>query len=440
MLQAFNAEEAKQALQALVAQTEKKITLTKTENNELLGSFEDLNELNKVPDPKDGNNLYISASDGYTVSLSGEFDYFDNHIKSLKGDIDISRLEIVSHEDRGDRVLVASSSLREEIYENLNLENKEGDSLPTLKFGLTHDKDLGLKHFLNIYEKYNKSEKLQIDAHFISMDGSKLVDVENYTLFKEDGNTAKANDDASIRSFEIDKLVEFAKKYKISDISNLIIYGNAKKADVDWQLTNIIFEGDMSQLTNTSETHLKGIVYFKGLPYYNRTTDKGQVVEGAVRLDELSSSIKLVNDSYSILDVRNIDKEKLDAYNQDNKYIHRGIGGMYFNEQLKDRAGNNDLLYSKFTEGADGGYINNEYFGDRDRQDSFKTKGFITSKKPRTLSEFEYYGIHSKFENAAVKSYSETELDNFTHLEKSRLESDRDVKTIAKVTTLCPLC
>ena len=176
MLQAFNAEEAKQALQALVAQAEEMISVSKKENNELLGSFEDVNEPNKVADPKDGNNLYISASDEYKVSLSGEFDYFDNHIESLEGDIDISKLIIVSHEDRGDRVLVASSSLRKEIYEKLNLESKEGDALPTLKFGLTHDKDLGLKYFLDIYKKYNKSKKLKIDAHFISMDGRTLVE------------------------------------------------------------------------------------------------------------------------------------------------------------------------------------------------------------------------------------------------------------------------
>lgn len=320
---------------ALVAQVEEKISLTKEKTDELMGSFEDLNEPNKIADPKDGNNLYISASDGYTVSLSGEFDYFDNHIKSLKGTIDIGGLKIVSHLDMGDRVLVASSSLKKEIYENLNLEDKNDEnSLPTLEFGLTHDKDLGLKHFLDIYDKYNKSEKLNIDAFFGSIDGRKLVDVENYTLFENDGNTAKEHDNSSIKSFEINKLIDFAKKYNISYISNLIIYGDAREDTVNWNFSNIIFEGNMSKLKNESTRSLIGIVYFKDLPYNNITTTYGQGVDGIVKLKNLSASFILNPNDRSIIDIREVNDKDIINYNPEQLIVSR-MRGMYFNENVE---------------------------------------------------------------------------------------------------------
>ncbi|MBD5448211.1 MAG: hypothetical protein HDR32_10910 [Treponema sp.] len=454
MLQAFNAEEAKQALQALVAQAEEMISVSKKENNELLGSFEDVNEPNKVADPKDGNNLYISASDEYKVSLSGEFDYFDNHIESLEGDIDISKLIIVSHEDRGDRVLVASSSLRKEIYEKLNLESKEGDALPTLKFGLTHDKDLGLKYFLDIYKKYNKSKKLKIDAHFISMDGRTLVEgvaEDEYTLFQADGNTAKASKDRTIKSFDINELVDFADTYHISRFSNLIISGDAKEADVNWQLTNIIFEGNMSQLTNTSGTSLKGIIYFKDLPYDNTELDENKrpYLDGALKLNKWASTLKIQVGltKANVLDISNIDKNTMEKYSikQGDVFSYGGISTIYFHESIEDSARKSDKsydvsFYKKFISLSAGG-IDNEYFGTGDRQDSYRSRNRKTaaSKTPRKLSEFEYYGNNSYFEHAAVESYKD-DFSSVTPEQRDVLKGDINVKLIAKVSTICPLC
>ena len=441
-LQDTSAEGLEKMLQALVAQAEKMISVSKKEK-ELEGMYKDASTYSYI----DSKIYDISASDGYTVYLSDKFDYFNNHIGVLSGDIDIKGLEIVSEKTNpyGNKLQVPAGSLKEEIYEKFNLEGKDKESLPKLNFDLYNNDDYGLKYFLAIRDKYNNSGKLNLlnmNGIFTSMDGRKLVDVDNYTLFKDENGKeiAKTHEDPSIKSFDISKLIEFATKYNISKFSNLIIYGDAPSETVDWQLTNIIFEGDMSQLTNISETHLKGIVYFKGLPYNNRTDEKGQVVEGAVRLDELSSSIKLQNNLYSILDVRAIDKKKLNAYDQDGKYIHRGMGGMYFNVDLKDLAGNYTLLYSKFTQRSDGGYINNVYFGDSDRADGLNVNGvFPTSRKPRNLSEFEYYGNNSHYGNAAVNSY-DNDFSSVTSEQRKDLEADINVKQIAKVSAICPLC
>ncbi|MDE7140886.1 MAG: hypothetical protein K2O09_09090, partial [Treponemataceae bacterium] len=444
MLQAFNAEEAKQALQALVAQTEKKISLSKTEKK-----YSGYNGVYLWDDIE--SQVYdITANGDMNLSLDGNFKYFDNHIESLNGNIDISNITITSQVYNGVELLIPEEDLKEEIYNKLNLEGKNLESLPTLAFKLGGDKELGLKHFLEIYDTYayGKSEKFNLTASFGSMDGRTLVEgvaKDEYTLFEADGDTAKASGDGTIKSFDINELVDFADTYHISRFSNLIISGDAKQAEVNWQLTNIIFEGNMSKLTNTYALSdaLRGIVYFMKLPYDNKNVNfgEGQYMNGVVKLDELgvSTNIRLQPSIYSVIDIRKVDEDGIIAYNPSKAdHIFSQVGSVYFNENVQPLV-NGGILYSKFIQATISARIDNEYFGDKDRRNSVNSLENPASKKPRKLSEFEYYGIHSKFEHAAVESYN-GDFSGVTKNQEEKLKADINVKLIAKVSTLCPLC
>lgn len=454
---------------ALVAQVEEKISVTRKAKQYKVISGKSGIEL----DPVTGSGYEISAEKGMKVSLKEEFKYFSNHIESLSDNIDISGITISSQQDVGDIhydaiPLIPGEDLKEEIYNKLNLEGKNPESLPTLSFGIGGDKELGLKHFLDIYDKYNKSKKLDllndITATFGSMDGRTLVDgvkKENYTLFKDDGNTAKDHNDTSIRSFNIDDLVEFTNKYNISDIRNLIISGDATtEGPVDWRPTNIIFEGDVSKLKNSSERVLNGIVYFKDLPYNNKDVG-GQGINGAVKLNKLEglknfkindkSESQEMTHNKSVVDLRGINKDKMEKYNPSYEdRIFKWIGAVYFAGDVKTLA-ENDKLYTKFINYEYSEYINNEYFGDSVRKNSIgyekdNSTAFTTSKTARKLSEFEYFGNNRYYEESAKDSYKENlETNNFEGLnlldiQIERLKNSNNDKTIAKVTTLCPLC
>ena len=461
MLQAFNAEEAKQALQALVAQAEENITLTRKAKQYKVISGVSGAEL----DPVTGSGYEISAKKGMKVSLEGEFKYFSNHIESLSDNIDISGITISSQQDVGNAhydatVLIPGEDLKEEIYNKLNLKDKDPEALPTLAFGIGGDKELGLKHFLEIYDTYayGKSEKFNLTASFGSMDGRTLVEgvaEDEYTLFQADGNTAKASGDGTIKSFDINDLLYFTEKYNIGSLSNLIISGDAPSETVDWQLTNIIFEDDMSQLTNESTQDLKGIVYFKDLPYNNAVVG-GQGINGAVRLKKLENlkNFKIKEGSYhkkSVVDLREINKTEMEKYSPDYEdHIFKYIGAVYFNEEVeylvKDYTFYDRFIYSNKSE-----YINNEYFGNDVRRNSQgynkeDATSVTTSKTARKLSEFEYFGNNDYYKKSVKDSYKDNlDKDNFDGLDLldvqiERLKSNNDDKTIAKVTTFCPLC
>lgn len=431
---------------ALVAQNEGRIGLTKQTEAQVPGSFGE----EKGPSPIFDCNIYdISVlKDDFKVSLSGKFDYFYNHIGSLKGNIDISKLEIVSHIDRGDNVLVQTKLLKEEIYDKFNLKDKDANSLPTLNFGLYNGGyEFGLKHFLDIYDAFGKSDKLNITASFGSMDGRTLVEgiaPDDYTLFEADGDTAKSSNDKSIKSFNINELKSFADNYGISTFRNLIISGTPdKEMEVDWSLTNIIFEEDMSKLTNTSAS-LFGVVYFKDLPYNNTRSD-GQNLFGVLKLDKLDSNVnfKINGSKESVFDIRNIDKDELNLYNPSyEQHIFTQINSVYFSADAKDLK-KDDSLYIKFIKLTKAGYINNEYFGDGDRANGAFNEDHEpdpASKTLRKLSEFEYYGNYEQFETSAYSSYTQEEFNKLLDYQKDKLESDKDAKTIAKVNALYPLC
>ena len=255
----------------------------------------------------DGYGYEIAANGDMNIILSGKFNYFYERIESLKGNVDISELEIYSGKLKGwdNDLSVPMTDLKEKIYDKFNLSNKSIDALSKLSLGLVNDDyDYGLKHFMEIYSKYNKSEKLNINASFGEMNGRYLVDgvtPANYTLFESDGNTVKSS---NIKSVDINELIDFANQYDINTIKNIKINGTLSSAKtVDWMLTNVVFETSMANLTNSSDSYLKGVVYFKDLPY---ASTNNQSIDGVVRYDKLASSInKIVSiTSRSVIDMR----------------------------------------------------------------------------------------------------------------------------------------
>ncbi|MBD5433438.1 MAG: hypothetical protein HDR35_03945 [Treponema sp.] len=236
----------------------------------------------------------------------------------------------------------------------------------------------------------------------------------------------------------------------------MIISGNAKTNTVNWQLTNIIFEGDMSNLKNDftnpdneSALRLYGIVYFKNKPYNNSRQD-GQSVVGMLKLDKLegvsSNNFKVGfgSTSYSVLDVSGIDASVLSNYNPTNKeIISRGESthAIYFSN-LKNKTEDINKLCYKFVSKSSPGIVN-VYLGDnRDKGNHYDRYPDDTaaSRIPRTLKEFEYFGNYDKFEKSAYSSYSSTDLEELPQKEKKQLEGDKDTKQIAQNNRKCFSC
>ena len=388
---------------ALVAEVENKISI-KRKPAEYEGFLENKGTNTYTPTTiYDGYGYEISANGNMNIILSGKFNYFYEHIESLKGNVDISKLEIYSDKLKGwdDDLKLLSSSLKKEIYDKFSLNNKTIDALPKLSFGLYNDDyDYGLKDFMEIYDKYNSSEKMKIKANFsnVEFDGSKLVsNSSGYTLFSN--NTAKTSNDSSIKSITADELVKLSNKYGIHKIKNIIVSGNSSANSVNWtDLTNVIFEGDMSKLTINNIIYLNGIVYFKDLAYEN--DNNFNFVKGSLKLDKMSSAMDIngLGDGKEsfVLDISNI--SNVNDYTG-NVLIKgaRFVSAVYFNKDQKDNKGDN--LYKKIADDING-VIDNVYFGGELAEgESFNIySGKIkTSDKARTLEEFEYFGNNGTY-------------------------------------------
>ncbi|MDE7228015.1 MAG: hypothetical protein K2N31_06820, partial [Treponemataceae bacterium] len=241
---------------------------------------------------------------------------------------------------------------------------------------------------------------------------------------------------------------------EIKNIKNLIISEAAPDKTVEWNLTNIIFTDDMSELKNKSKADLKGIVYFKSYPYNNTTDVKDLNAYGIVKLDKLSYTFRRDEAYHNILDLRGVKKEDIDKYTSNN-CIAGGARFVYFSKELGDSIKNEDeaykkAFYKKFAKPNVGyGGIDSEYFGDNGvRQDSYGankdgSEG-ISSRTPRKLKEFEYYGNNDKYEISARDTFKDHDEDfqKLTTHQQNLLDQDKnsDARQIAKVTTLCPLC
>ncbi|MBD5437404.1 MAG: hypothetical protein HDR37_02325, partial [Treponema sp.] len=297
--------------------------------------------------------------------------------------------------------------------------------------------------------------------------GKEISGKSDYTLFTDD-NKAKLSTNTSIISLSADALAQMTNQLTIYNIRNMIISGNAKTNTVNWQLTNIVFEGDMSNLKNDFTNpvdnlplFLYGIVYFKDKPYYNNL-GSGQSVEGMVKLDNLQGvssnnfKVGISATSYSVLDVSGVGADFLDRYNPTGEEIISKNGrthAIYFPKDYaylkniqdeKERQEKiNELCYKFVAENKTG--IINVYLGDdRDHGNEYSHyyNEYLTaaSKTPRTLKEFEYFGNYYKFEKSAYSSYSSDEFNNLPKEEKEQLEGDKDTKQIAQNNRKCFSC
>ena len=285
------------------------------------------------------------------------------------------------------------------MYDNLKLSSKTLDKLPKLDLAVYVKDCEGLKQFLEIYDKYNSSEKMQIAGNFsgVEFDGSKLVsNSSGYTLFSN--NTAKSSNDTSIKSIAADELVKLSNKYGIHKIKNIIVSGISSVNSVNWtDLTNVIFEGDMSKLTINNRTYLNGIVYFKNLPYNNSNIS---TVFGSLKLDKMAPTINVNGDGNGkksfVLDISNIS----DINNYTGNVLIEGssvANAVYFNENQKSNKGRS--LYSKIADDQSG-MIDNIYFGGQlENGENYNklTTPTKTSDKARTLEEFEYLGNNGTY-------------------------------------------
>ena len=420
---------------ALVAQSENKISI-KGKEAEYEGYYSEDRSTVRI---YEGYGYEIAANGDMNIIVSGKFNYFYERIESLEGNVDISELEIYSGKLKGwdDDLSIPMTDLKEKIYDKFNLSNKSIDALPKLSLGLVNDDyDYGLKHFLVIYKKYNKNEKMQLTGTFGEIDGRYLVDgvtPDNYTMFESDGNTVKS--DNSVKSVDINELIDFANQYDINTIKNIKINGTLSSAKtVDWMLTNVVFETSMANLTNSSSSDLNGVVYFKDLPY--ASTNK-QSIDGVVRYDKLAASINKISSGTeaSVVDMRGIDKNTMNSYSISN--IFRGsVSSVYFADGIKELSrngsGENPEFYKKFID-ITSANIYNEYYGTGDREDSCKLPGSAdipASKKARTLKEFEYYGNNFKFEKSAYDSY-DGNFEGLLEWVKNSLQTDKTTKWIA---------
>lgn len=385
---------------ALVAEVEKKLTISK-ESIEREGKPYIINESGIIY----SGSTFLNSND-YTISttltkvlLSGKFDIDNIYIKSLSGPIEFnSDFKLVSETYILEKNKAMFISELKNMYDNLKLSSKTVDKLPMLDLAVYVYDCEELKHFMEIYDKYNSSEKMQITGNFsdVEFDGSKLVsNSSGYTLFSN--NTAKTSNDSSIKSITADELVKLSNKYGIHKIKNIIVSGNSSVNSVNWtDLTNVIFEGDMSQLTINNKTNLNGIVYFKDLPY----EDNLSYAEGSLKLDKMSGTMDVTGfgngEKSFVLDISNIS----DINNYTGNVLIKGssvANAVYFNENQKSNKGRS--LYSKIAD-EQSGVIENVYFGKNLEENEKFNKSDVkvkTSPTARTLEEFEYFGNNGTY-------------------------------------------
>ena len=393
---------------ALVAEVEEKLTISK----------ESIERKGKLYIIKNGIITYdintFLNSDDYTISttltkvlLSGKFDIDNIYIKSLSGPIEFnSDFKLVSEKDiLGENKAMLISELKN-MYDNLNLSSKTVDKLPILDLAVYVEDSEELKYFMDIYDKYNSSEKMQITGNFsgVEFDGSKLVsNSSGYTLFSN--NTAKTSNDSSIKSITADELVKLSNKYGIHKIKNIIVSGNSSTNSVNWtNLTNVIFEGDMSQLTINNKTNLNGIVYFKNLPYNNSNSNISKVF-GSLKLDKMAPTINVNGDGNGkksfVLDISGISN----FFSYSETPLIRGsqvVNAVYFNKDQQTHKGSE--LYKKVADDQSG-MIDNVYFGGQLENGENYNKATTptkTSDKARTLEEFEYLGNNGKYQDGGT--------------------------------------
>lgn len=312
----------------LTAQTIKAVgdAFSVLENDAKNGSAQASTE-KTVKDNKDAfvaqaqNAITVSKSDKYTITYNKNFNFNDT--------FNLDEISLPANNGKGDFSNATLTNNGDSITID-ELNNIRGSSLPKLSFTKISDES-SEKAVYDLYKTYSNSDPrlnklayldLHGDLNMTVIDGKALSGNSNYTLFTNDdkAKTSDGPDANTIKSLNADALVKMTNQLNIFNIRNMIISGDATTAaTVNWQLINIVFEGDMSEIKNNFKNPvssnralpLYGIVYFKDKPYKNNNgTAGGQSVKGMLKLDNVQGvsgenfQINFGSDYYSVLDVR----------------------------------------------------------------------------------------------------------------------------------------
>lgn len=359
---------------------------------------------------------------------------------------DLGEIEIANNGkiDFNDATFIGSNVTIQDINAARN------SSLPTLSNITVKDENTTAKDIYDLYKGYTTKEdlgkvNLRGNLDTVVFDGRSISGNKDYTLFNEN-DEAKESNDPSIISLNVDALSQMTEQLKIFMVSNMIVSGEAnKERTVNWELVNIVFEGNVNKIIHDNTRDMYGIVYFKGIPY----NVFKQYMYGMLKLNNLTNDNFSISSNYKmgVIDVRGIDINSMNAYNDTyDKGVNRNgtINSVYFDKDVED------VSIKKFK--ADNGYVNNVYFGEKRECGirSLSTNHYHpSSKTPRALNEFEYLGntyINNNhtgvmnFEKSAYDSYK----GNFTEYEYEDdvkiLEEDRNEKKLAKNGSVRILC
>ncbi len=342
-----------------------------------------------------------------------------------------------------------------------DINTARGSSLPTLSNITVTKANTTAKDVYNLYKDYTTKkedlEKVNLRGNLetVEFDGRKISGNKDYTLFN-DKDEAKESNDPSIISFDVDALSQMNEQLKIFMVSNMIVSGNAnKERTVNWELVNIVFEGDVSKITHNNTRYMYGIVYFKDIPYNSKDAfnEYRHFLYGMLKLKKLTDNfyVSIGDGDYGVIDVRDIDISSINTYNNtyDKGVIKDGtVNSIYFDENHKD------IKDIKKIFKADNGYVNNVYFGEK-REFGIRITNYDyynpSSKTPRALRDFEflgntyidnnYYGV-MYFPTSAYDSYDGdfSEYGDEEAEAKNALEKDRNEKQLAKNGSVRILC
>ena len=443
------------------------ITLTAQTIKAVGDNFSDLKN-NTVNDTVKSNvtsykEAFIAQNEGkINITKSGIYTLNSYNVSvTFNGEFDLDKISLPANNGKGN---FSNATLKNSVYDISidKLNDIRGSSLPTIS-STNISSNSSPKAIYDLYKAYSSNlDKLTLNGNLYrkTIDGKEISGKSDYTLFTDD-NKAKLSTNTSIISLSADALAQMTNQLTIYDIRNMIISGNATGNTVNWQLTNIVFEDDMSNLkndfTNPNDNlalRLYGIVYFKNKPYNNNVYN-GQSVEGMVKLDNLqgvsSKNFKVDFTSHvcNVLDVSGIIPTVLNGYvlDYDKQITSKGgtIHAIYFNKEYTS-ADENKIkeLCEKFANpdrtGAIHVYLGNKKV-DGNKYDKYKNENEVgASKTPRTLKEFEYFGNNENFEHSAKSSYTDTEFKNLPSNEQNQLTNDNGKKQIAQNNKRCFSC
>lgn len=350
------------------------------------------------------NNINITKS-GSTYKLNS---YTNTIPVKFTGEFNLSEISLPDNNSNGNGDFSSATLTNngENIYIN-KLNTIRGSSLPKLIFkNVRYDskyiEETG-GYVYDLYKAYSKYlDKLDIKGNLtgFAVDGKIISNDSTYTLLENDENTVKKSDNDTIKSLTIDAMVQMYKQLEIAYFVNMIISGNAETANVDWTLVNIVFEGDMSSITNAKNSDLRGIVYFKDKVY----NTPGQSVYGLIKLDKLDGvsdgnfGVDLCEDS-AVLDVRGVAKDSIEKHNTN--ILRKGgwAHAIYFSSDfnsIKDNQTAINVLCERFSYNQAVGFVN-AYLGNTRFDGPHIKDGKKGADTPRSLKDFEYFGNNNKF-------------------------------------------